>query len=263
MTEADRAAQRQATLKRLARKRGRSAFLRWSGVLLLLLVAHTWTSMDLRLSDFTTESRVTNLRRFVLELAPQPLQHRQWDWQIALQWFGSVVKTKGWSAGAATFAISIVAATLAALAAALLTLPATRTLATAEPFLPGARAPSLFVRGLWTTLAVGTRLFLIFLRAIPEYIWAFMLIAVIGPTAWPAILALAIHNAGILAKLYAERASKTWNLRSWRACVPSGRAVVKSPLPAFCRSCRQELCCFCSTGGRAVCEMRQCSACWV
>lgn len=204
MTEADRAAQRQATIKRLAGNRGRSPFLRWSGVLLLLLIAHAWTSTDFRWSDFTTESRVNNFQRFVLELAPQPLQHRQWDWHIALQWFGSVVKSKGWSAAAATLAISIVAATLAALTAALLTLPATRTLATAEPFLPGARAPSLFVRGLWTSLAVGTRLCLVFLRAIPEYIWAFLLIAVIGPTPWPAILALAIHNAGILAKLYAE-----------------------------------------------------------
>jgi phosphonate transport system permease protein len=45
---------------------------------------------------------------------------------------------------------------------------------------------------------------LIFLRSIPEYVWAFLAIALIGPSAWPAVLALALHNAGILGKLDAE-----------------------------------------------------------
>ena len=38
----------------------------------------------------------------------------------------------------------------------------------------------------------------------PEYIWAFLLLFLLGPTAWPAVLALAIHNAGILGKLASE-----------------------------------------------------------
>jgi hypothetical protein len=42
------------------------------------------------------------------------------------------------------------------------------------------------------------------LRAIPEYIWAFLLLAMLGPSAWPAVLALAIHNSGILGKLGAD-----------------------------------------------------------
>ena len=45
---------------------------------------------------------------------------------------------------------------------------------------------------------------LIFLRSIPEYVWAFLLLAMLGPNAWPAVLALALHNAGILGKLGAE-----------------------------------------------------------
>jgi phosphonate transport system permease protein len=45
---------------------------------------------------------------------------------------------------------------------------------------------------------------LIFLRAIPEYVWAYLFLAMLGPTAWPAVLALAVHNAGILGKLGAE-----------------------------------------------------------
>ena len=49
-----------------------------------------------------------------------------------------------------------------------------------------------------------TRALLIGLRAIPEYVWAFLLLALFGPTAWPAVLALALHNAGILGRLGAE-----------------------------------------------------------
>jgi phosphonate transport system permease protein len=45
---------------------------------------------------------------------------------------------------------------------------------------------------------------LIFLRAIPEYVWAFLLLAMLGPTLWAAVFALAIHNTGILGKLNAE-----------------------------------------------------------
>ena len=43
------------------------------------------------------------------------------------------------------------------------------------------------------------------MRAVPEFILAFLLLAVLGPrNAWPAILALAIHNCGILARLGSE-----------------------------------------------------------
>jgi phosphonate transport system permease protein len=39
---------------------------------------------------------------------------------------------------------------------------------------------------------------------VPEYVLAFFLLAMVGPGAWPAVLALAIHNAGILGRLGAE-----------------------------------------------------------
>jgi phosphonate transport system permease protein len=45
---------------------------------------------------------------------------------------------------------------------------------------------------------------LILARAVPEYIWAFLFIAILGQGAWPAILALALHNTGILGRLGAE-----------------------------------------------------------
>jgi len=45
---------------------------------------------------------------------------------------------------------------------------------------------------------------LIVIRAIPEYLWAFLLIALMGVGPWAAVLALALHNAGILGRLGSE-----------------------------------------------------------
>ena len=56
----------------------------------------------------------------------------------------------------------------------------------------------------WRTVVAGTRLFLVFLRSIPEYVWTYLLLGMVGISAWPAVLALAIHNAGILGKLNGE-----------------------------------------------------------
>ena len=56
----------------------------------------------------------------------------------------------------------------------------------------------------FASLAGAARASLVFLRALPEYVWAFLLLAVLGPTPWPLVLALAIHNAGVLGRLNAE-----------------------------------------------------------
>ena len=45
---------------------------------------------------------------------------------------------------------------------------------------------------------------MLFARAVPEYLWAFLLVESLGYTALPAVLALALHNAGILGRLGAE-----------------------------------------------------------
>ena len=42
------------------------------------------------------------------------------------------------------------------------------------------------------------------MRSIPEYILAFLLLQVFGPTVWPLVLALALHNGGILIRLGSE-----------------------------------------------------------
>jgi phosphonate transport system permease protein len=62
-------------------------------------------------------------------------------------------------------------------------------------------------RGRWllrTALYYAARSFLNVCRAVPELIWALIAIIFVGLGAFAGVVALAIHSAGILGKLYAE-----------------------------------------------------------
>lgn len=201
---ADSRSHRAQAVHLLYGRRPRRRFARASGALLWLVVAYSWMGGQFHLDEFFSPRRLDNMRRFVRELTPYPLQGRAWDWRVAAAWLGDLMDTKGWAAGATTLAVSVIAIVLAAVAAMVLSLPAARTLAASEPYLPHASAPSRLRRGLWASLRWSTRVLLIFLRSIPEYMWAFLLIAILGPTPWSGALALALHNGGILGKLSAE-----------------------------------------------------------
>ncbi len=195
---------RDAEIRRLYRSRPRSRFVGWSGVALAALVALAWSSEGLRPGDFFSERRLTNFERFLGELRPYPLQGRDFDLGTAAAWAGEVLSDRGWQAAGVTLAMSVAAIVLAALAALVLTPAAARTFASPEPYLPGPRPPGRARRWFWRLVVAASRTLLIFIRSIPEYVWAFIFLAVLGPTAWPLVLALAFHNAGILGKLTAE-----------------------------------------------------------
>jgi phosphonate transport system permease protein len=110
----------------------------------------------------------------------------------------------GWAASVGTLAISVLAIVLASLVSLVLCLPAARNFATPQPFAPSAAAPTAWRRWSWRLLFGATRLALILLRSLPEYVLAFLIMAMLDSPAWPAVLALAIHNAGILGRLHAE-----------------------------------------------------------
>ena len=54
------------------------------------------------------------------------------------------------------------------------------------------------------TLGAVIRVFFVLMRAVPEYFYAFILVGLLGPSAWPLIFALALHNLGILGRLWSE-----------------------------------------------------------
>ena len=198
------ASDRELVLRRLAGEQPRRHFLNSSVAALAALMVYAWATGEFQLEDFFSARRAANLERFAAGLKPYPLQGAAWDWVVAAEWTGELMTVKGWRAAATTLGISIAAIALAGLGGAVLTLPAARTFASPEAYGPHARAPSPWQRTSWSALVSITRLLLIFLRAIPEYVWTFILVTVVGPNAWAAVLALAVHNAGILGKLNAE-----------------------------------------------------------
>ncbi len=199
-----RVGDRDEEIQRLFRNRPRSRFKRYSGVALTVLVMASWANRDLWPGGFFTERRMANFERFLGELRPYPLHGKAFDFGVAASWAGDIWNEKGAAAVSVTLAMSVAAIVLAALWALALTFTAARTLATAEPYLPGPSPPSKVHSRLWRLVLALTRVLLVFIRALPEYVWAFLFLAVLGPTAWPVVLALALHNAGILGKLTAE-----------------------------------------------------------
>ncbi|MHC5009784.1 MAG: PhnE/PtxC family ABC transporter permease [Planctomycetota bacterium] len=196
--------ERERIVRDLYRQRPRSRMVRLSAGLLLGLGVTSWWLGDFQIGSLFTAQKASNLRRFLGEVVPRPLRGEPFDFGVWWQWAGAILDTKGWSATWTTLAISVAAIVLAGLGSLVLCVPAARNFATPEPFAPAGRLPGRARRAAWRAVVVLTRLLLVFLRAIPEYIWAFLLLAVFGPTSWPAVLALAIHNLGILGKLNAE-----------------------------------------------------------
>jgi len=178
------------------------------------LTAWAWVAGGFDVADLLSERRLRNLERFLGEVRPYPLHGKPWDWGIAGEWATSMFTDgvratafelpSGVEAVGITLAMSIVAIVLAAIGGLVAAFPAARTFATPQPFLPGSDRAGPVVRHAWTALLLGTRGLLVFMRSIPEYVWAYLLIEMLGVSAWPAVLALAIHNTGILGKLDAE-----------------------------------------------------------
>lgn len=196
--------ERRAEIQRLYRSRPRSRFLRFSLAAALALVVVSWAGEGMGAGDFLSERRLANLERFASELVPYPLQGQDFELPKALSFYAELLRSKGFEAALSTLAISILAIVLAAAGGLLLGPLTVRTLAAPEPYAPSSRPPSPLRRAAWRGLRVAVRAVLILSRSIPEYVWAFLFVAVLGPTAWPLILALAAHNLGILGKLKAE-----------------------------------------------------------
>ncbi len=190
----------------LRRARPRSRLLRVSVLLLAALTAYAWLGGDVHVDDLFTAQRAENLRRFwTVDVVPYAARGQDWTALQYLAFARDLGEDRGFSALGATLAISVLAIVLAALGALAPAFLSARNVATSAPFGDRLRfASSPGIAFAWRAISTVVRATLILLRAIPEYVWAFLLLAMLGSSAWPAVLALAIHNAGILGKLGAE-----------------------------------------------------------
>ena len=140
--------------------------------LFALIVASFWT-LDLQWAQFLSPGAARSMLRFVGEFFPPDLQPA----------FLRRVMQGTWE----TLAMSALGTLLAALGGLLLALPASRMHA-ADP--ARGRRP--------------TRLLLNALRAVPELVWAGLLLISAGLGPFAGTLALAVHTTGVLGRLFAE-----------------------------------------------------------
>lgn len=192
------------SVEQLYRERPRSQLTRASVLAMLLLVGVAWSSDVFDVSVLGSGRAHESLERFLTEIRPHPLQHATWDWGVAGDWFSQQTQGRAGRALLDTLAFSVASIVLAGLLALAASLLAARNLTTPEPFLPGPRPPTRMLKATFAGVVWSTRLLLVVVRAIPEYVWAFLLLILLGPGAWPGVLALALHNSGILGRLFAE-----------------------------------------------------------
>ena len=182
----------------LRRRRPRDRFLRGSLLVVAALVAYALIDGEFAFSDLFSEKRMAKLEQFLGRLSspPEPGTPKAEFRSEILSRSGEAVMTTLW--------IAVASIVLAGAGASILSGFSARNLATPRPFSPTGATPSGLRKLAWRILVGITRTVLIVTRAIPEYIWAFLLVGLFGLSAWPAVLALALHNLGILGRLGAE-----------------------------------------------------------
>ncbi|MFK7962205.1 MAG: PhnE/PtxC family ABC transporter permease [Phycisphaerales bacterium] len=114
------------------------------------------------------------------------------------EWAGRLIR-RTVPAAALTVGIAVVAIGLAGLAAGPLSVAASRAFGSGRPFGVPRRGGAR-----WTVLRTLVRAGLLLARSVPEYLLAFLALVLMGPGPWAAVIALAIHNVGILGRLMAE-----------------------------------------------------------
>tara|TARA_R110002096_G_scaffold100173_4_gene221954 strand:- start:625 stop:2406 length:1782 start_codon:yes stop_codon:yes gene_type:complete len=196
-------ADRAQRVENLRKTRPRDSFLSWVGIGTLLSIGLAWTTGGNLLGRLSAERRWTNFQNFVAELVPAPVRDSG-NWFDAIPWGWDLLMDGG---GVALFTTLGIASSAIILSSALVlpVLPlASRQLARANPADIWAGRVPAWMKRLWSVLGNGTRFLFVLSRAIPEYILAYLLISLLGLQVWPLVLALAIHNFGILGRLWGE-----------------------------------------------------------
>lgn len=170
---------------------------------MLGLVVWAWTTNDRLMGRLSAERRWTNFQNFVGELIPSPVR-KSGDWSDAIPWAWELLVDGGFAALLMTLGIASAAIIIASVSVLPFLPLASRKLARPDPVgIWQGKISGAASRG-WRFVGASTRFLFVLARAIPEYILAFLLISLLGLQAWPLVLALAIHNFGILGRLFGE-----------------------------------------------------------
>ena len=193
----------ESRIDELRRGRKRSPYLLISAAIVCAGIAWAWLGSGPLLGRLSAERRWSNFLNFLDRLVPTPVR-KSGDWSDAFPWAWELFSNEGGIALLTTIAI----ATAAILLSGIMVLPvlslASRQFSRRKPF------------GIWSggagkdtefrekVIGPVMRFLFVVSRAIPEYLIAFLLLSLLGLQVWPLVLALAIHNFGILGRLGGE-----------------------------------------------------------
>lgn len=155
------------------------------------------------INNSSSIDRSDRVIHFLEKITPAPVRESG-EWSDAVPWATELWINPGKEALFNTLTIATAAIILAAFAAWLLLPWANRALTHARPLHLFHGRESLIRNTLWKLGGLITRTFFLISRSIPEYIIAYLLIGLLGISAWPLVLALALHNFGILGRLWGE-----------------------------------------------------------
>ncbi len=190
------------SLKQLKSQRPKSWWLRISGGIALTTTIFAWLNIPAARYPLSWQRRLSNLESFFQQIVPYPVQ-KSGDWADAWPWAKNLLAESGTEAMMMTLYIATAAAIMAGVGAVLSMLWASARLNRMQSFetYTGNSRTELLRRRLTRT---ASHFVLLIARSSPEYILAFLLLQIFGPTAWPLILGLAIHNFGLMGRLYSE-----------------------------------------------------------
>lgn len=190
-------------IKELHQNRSKSLFLRISLGIFIVSLAWAWSAGTLHESLVTKEKRGENLDKFIEKIIPDPTRETG-QWIDSMPWItGLLTDGQGIKATGITFGLATVAITISGFFALLLLPVSARNFGNQRPL--GINQGNNILKSFyWLAINKLSRILFLFTRSLPEYVLGFLLISILGPDPWVLVLALAIHNFGILGRLGSE-----------------------------------------------------------
>jgi len=168
-----------------------------------VIIILSWNLGENILSDVPLEKRMKNLNRFIeQDLTPRVVRNSG-DWSLYIPWAKEAFFKDGLTGALQTLSIATAAMIIAFWSALILQPFAAKELNTLSPYQVqlGKSPYFIIVRNIF---AWFIRVLFTLSRSMPEFLMAFLLVQLLGPTSWPLILGLAIHNFGIIGRLGGE-----------------------------------------------------------
>jgi len=193
-------------LKRTAPRWKLTRALLWA-TLALILISWSPSLLGINAANLTSPSktidRTERLAYFFTKITPSPVRESG-SWSEVIPWASDLWKNNGHEALINTLAMATAAIALSAFAAWCILPWGSRVLASNTPLGVTNGKANPFSKWSWRIISNTVRMFFVVSRAIPEYIYAYLLIGMLGISAWPLVFALALHNFGILGRLWGE-----------------------------------------------------------